>query len=400
MTYPATPPKLARYDGTGWPLFQLAFGTGLLTLMTLGIYRFWAKTRLRRYIWSSTRLDGDAFEYTGTGLEKFLGFLVAVVVLAVYLAVVQLVLFSLGLRYVMQPETQAEVLAQLALIYGSFLAVLPLLFYASYRARRYKLARTRFRGIRFGMEQGAGGYAWRAMLLVIVALLSLGLLVPLATFRLEKYLTDRTAYGDARFVQGGRWGGLYRAMIHIFIGFGILVVAVAAAAAEAAPIAVLLGAVGYVWMIFGVVVYRVQSFAYLMRHKRLGAAIGFTADPHSGSVIGRYLLGGLLMAVILAVVGGVLAGIGLAVVGTAPLEPSAAEPPVAVLIAGAVLYLVLLVFAGALSLSLITQPILAHFTETVGVTNLQALSAIRQRSADAGADAGGLADALDIGGAF
>jgi uncharacterized membrane protein YjgN (DUF898 family) len=70
-------------------LFWLAFWTGLLTVLTLGIYRFWARTRLRRYIWSAIDAGGDSFEYTGTGLEKFLGFLIALVVLAVYLGLLQ-----------------------------------------------------------------------------------------------------------------------------------------------------------------------------------------------------------------------------------------------------------------------------------------------------------------------
>lgn len=59
--------------------------TSLLTLVTLGIYRFWAKTRVRKYFWSSVVGEGDGFEYTGTGIEKILVFLVAVVVLAIYL---------------------------------------------------------------------------------------------------------------------------------------------------------------------------------------------------------------------------------------------------------------------------------------------------------------------------
>lgn len=45
-----------------------------LTLITIGIYRFWAATRLRRYLWSNIRIGGDGLEYTGTGRELFLGF--------------------------------------------------------------------------------------------------------------------------------------------------------------------------------------------------------------------------------------------------------------------------------------------------------------------------------------
>jgi uncharacterized membrane protein YjgN (DUF898 family) len=39
-------------------LFWLVTWTGALTIVTLGIYRFWARTRLRRYIWSSIRAGG------------------------------------------------------------------------------------------------------------------------------------------------------------------------------------------------------------------------------------------------------------------------------------------------------------------------------------------------------
>ena len=80
-------------------LFWLVIRTVALTVMTLGIYRFWVRTRLRRYIWSSIMPAGDSFEYTGTGLEKFLGFLIALVVLAVYLGLLQVVLSFVGFNF-------------------------------------------------------------------------------------------------------------------------------------------------------------------------------------------------------------------------------------------------------------------------------------------------------------
>ena len=390
----------ASYHGEAMPIFRLAFGTGLLALITVGIYRFWGKTRLRQYIWSSSRLDGDAFEYTGTGLEKFLGFLVSVVVLAVYLAVVQLILFSFGLRFIVDPRTEAEVIAQLIVIYSTFIALLPLMFFAGYRARRYKMARTRFRGIRFGMENAAGGYVWRAVLLLGVTILSLGLLAPLMRFRLEKYMTDRMMYGDARMVQGGSWTGLYGAMTHVFIGLGLLVAAVLSGVAEIAPLAILFGAVGYVWVIVGVIVYQVQGFAYLTNHKSLGQGVGFTATPNTGTIIWRYIVGGFKISLLVSVVGGILAAIAAGVLQNAGGFEPGVQPPVGLLAVSALAYLVVLVFVAALSLALITQPILAHMISQTTVKNIAALSVIRQRATDKGADAEGFADALDIGGAF
>ncbi|MDG0985794.1 MAG: DUF898 family protein, partial [Planktomarina sp.] len=192
--------------------FWLAVWTGALTVVTLGIYRFWARTRMRRYIWSSIVAEGDSFEYTGTGLEKFLGFLIALVVLAVYLGVLQVVLsfigFSLWGAISSKPNGPTDILMQLGATYGTGLAVLPLIFFAQYRARRYMLSRTRWRGLRFSMDPAAVGYAWRALLYFGLSIVTLGALMPLATFRLEKYMTDRMWYGDASFEQEGQWTAL------------------------------------------------------------------------------------------------------------------------------------------------------------------------------------------------
>ena len=69
------------YRGGAGPVFRIAAVNSLLSLVTLGIYRFWARTRLRRYFWSHVELDGDPIEYTGTGKQLFLGFLIVMAVL-------------------------------------------------------------------------------------------------------------------------------------------------------------------------------------------------------------------------------------------------------------------------------------------------------------------------------
>ena len=221
----------ARFTGTSGPVFNLALKVAVLTLLTLGIYRFWGKTRIRRYIWSSAELDGDRFEYTGTGLEKFLGFLLAVVFLAIYLGFVQIALTFLGLSLLTEPTTEAETVAQALAFNLTFLSLVPFILFAIYRARRYKLARTRWRGIRFGMDKGAWGYVLRAIGHYALTVLTLGILLPRQTFYLEKYMTDRMWFGDARFEQGGRWTGLYGAMKHVFIGLAIVFLGIAAAGA-------------------------------------------------------------------------------------------------------------------------------------------------------------------------
>ena len=53
------------YAGRRAGLFWLALKTSILTVLTLGIYRFWMKTRLRRYYWSSIRPGNTPLEYVG-----------------------------------------------------------------------------------------------------------------------------------------------------------------------------------------------------------------------------------------------------------------------------------------------------------------------------------------------
>jgi hypothetical protein len=393
------------YKGDKGPLFKLAFKTGLLSLVTLGIYRFWAKTRIRKYIWSSVDVGGDTFEYTGTGIEKLLGFLVAIVFLAVYVGLVQMALFYAGLNIMVDPETASpqEVMGQMGAIYITFFAVLPFLLFAIYRARRYKMARTRWRGIRFGMNKGAWGYVWRALGYGLLSAITLGALTPLSTFKLEKYMADRSYYGTARFCQHGKWTALYPAFKHVLIGIGILIagaglIALGMSGTDALVIIGGIGvAVGYIWVIIGSVYYSVRAFGYLTSHKVLSDEISFSAFPRTAAVIKTYILGGLLLSLLVSVVFGIVGILGASFIPMLSDTPSTVE----IVVYGGILgigYLVALVLTQALSL--ITQPIMAHYIRTVTIQNASALNRIAQREAETGVDAEGFADALDIGGAI
>ncbi|WP_425073899.1 YjgN family protein [Sagittula sp. S175] len=398
------------YTGDKGPMFSLMLKTGLLTLVTFGIYRFWQKTRVRKYIWSSVNAGGDTFEYTGTGMEKFLGFLVAIVFLAVYLGIIQMVLFYLGLNVFVDPDTasQEQIIAQVAAIYISIFAVMPFILFAVYRARRYKMARTRYRGIRLGMEKGAWGYVLRAIGYGLLSMATLGILAPLMTFRLEKYMTDRSYYGTTRLRQDGKWTDLYSAMKHVFIALGILILSgimiAVGVSQDSAGLGILGGIsmfVGYVWFFIGAIYYQVRAFGYLMSHKVLGDDVRFTSGPRTGTVIKTYILGGLLWSLLSSVVFGIVFALAMPLIFMAENTTDPNMVTVGLLVALiAVGYLVGIVVMQALSMILITQPILAHYIQTITIVNPEGLDRVHQREALTGIDADGFADALDIGGAI
>lgn len=401
------------YRGSPTPLLKLGLATTFLTVITLGIYRFWARARIRRYFWSALAPGGDALEYTGTGLEKFLGFLIAVAFLAVYLGLVQLGLFFAGLSMLSEAETQAQAIAQVAGQYLTFIAVLPLIFYAQYRGRRYILSRTRWRGLRFGVEKAALGYVWRGMWYSFVTLVTLGLLLPRQMFLLEKYKVDRTWFGTGRFEQGGNWWMLYPAAKHVIFGLLLIALPIMAVAFSAEPVlwpfAVV--AVGAVWLPVGIVYYIVHSFRILTGHKTLDGVIGFSSQPRTGKVIGLYMLGSTAASLIASTVATLLLGVAAGVLaatsggaemldldamiaGDMPFDQATGMLAVAGL---ALFYMVFIVLFAALALVFIRQPLLAHYANETTILNTGGLRNITQRAGDEMVEAEGFADALDVG---
>src|SRR5258708_37223124 len=101
-------------------------------MRTLGIYRFWLTTDVRRYLWSNPELGGESFEYAGTARELLLGFLIAIAILVPLYAVFFLLALGAGsIGLGSMGETLSSPIA--------FLVLTLLGHYAVYRARRYRL---------------------------------------------------------------------------------------------------------------------------------------------------------------------------------------------------------------------------------------------------------------------
>ena len=151
----------------------------LLADVTLGIYRFWLTTDIRRFLWSNTELAGESFEYTGTARELLLGFLIAIAVLVPLYVGFSLLALRLGAVGSSSARSAFPVL--------TFLGQ-----YAVYRARRYRLTRTIYRGVRFHQDGSAWRYALCAVFWWSLIVLTLGLAYPFAQSRLERFKMRHT----------------------------------------------------------------------------------------------------------------------------------------------------------------------------------------------------------------
>ncbi|WP_300578593.1 DUF898 family protein [Phenylobacterium sp.] len=170
--------KLSSYLG-------LSLKNGLLNLLTLTLYRFWGKTEVRRRIWSSTYLNDEAFEYTGRGMELFIGFLIATGLTAVFL----LVVFGVQL---LGPFAAL-------LILPIYVGLIALVGFAIFAAFRYMASRTAWRGVRFRLKGSAVNYGWTYLGLMFLTAVTLGWAWPFVERRLAEPLWSNLRFGDGRF---------------------------------------------------------------------------------------------------------------------------------------------------------------------------------------------------------
>jgi uncharacterized membrane protein YjgN (DUF898 family) len=155
----------------------------LFEILTFGFYRFWLTTNMRRHLWTHTSIAGDALEYTGRGRELLLGFLFALAVLAP----IYVLFFIVSLE---AARLKAFLSLPLVLFFYIFAQ------FAVYRARRYRLTRTIWRGVRFWMTGSGWAYAGKAFAWQLMNSVTLGLSYPWSVAALERYKIGHTNYGD------------------------------------------------------------------------------------------------------------------------------------------------------------------------------------------------------------
>jgi uncharacterized membrane protein YjgN (DUF898 family) len=187
------PPMPVSFSGDRGEFRRLVTRGAMLELITIGFYRFWLATDIRRHLWSNTHIDGDAAEYTGRGKELLIGFLFALAILVpVYLAY-----FLVSIEAERFKAFAGLPLFAFFYLFGQF---------AIYRARRYRLTRTVWRGVRFWMDGSGWAYALRAALWAMLIPLTLGLILPWREAALERYKMRHCYYGELQgSFEGSGW---------------------------------------------------------------------------------------------------------------------------------------------------------------------------------------------------
>lgn len=194
-----------------------------LTLATLGFYSFWARAEARQHLHRSIRVGGKPLDYTGTGHEAFVAFLlgaaVAVAVVVGFLAVFTQASSAAG----------AEGLAVFSGMRWQRLTIsLPMLFLLGsvvYRRRKHTLRRTWIGDQNFDLAGRPWSYALQHFWTAFLVPATLGWAAPWRSSQLERRKISEMRFGDVRFTPVPNVRPLYRAFAVLWFGGGTAYVA-------------------------------------------------------------------------------------------------------------------------------------------------------------------------------
>ncbi len=225
-----TRPHQIEFNGHILAFLGVVIVNLLLTIVTLGIYRFWAKTRVRHYLWQNTTFDGDPLEYRGRGLELFVG-----AVLALLIFLLPAIAFSIG-ETTLQTSGHFVIAALLELLV--FSGIYYLFGVGFYRAERYLISRTSWRGIRGGMTKRGWSYGGLFLKMALFQVITLGFGRPYAQIRLWNARMNDLMFGSAPATSEAKWRPLFRRYVLTqIVAIIVMVGAVALVAADFASLA-------------------------------------------------------------------------------------------------------------------------------------------------------------------
>jgi uncharacterized membrane protein YjgN (DUF898 family) len=363
------PPLPVSFSGDRGEFRRLVTRGAGLELVTVGFYRFWLATDIRRHLWSNTHIDGDAAEYTGRGKELLIGFLFALAILVpIYLAY-----FLVSVEVERYQEFASFPLFVLFYAFGQF---------AIYRARRYRLTRTVWRGVRFWMSGSGWAYAARATLWGLLMLLTLGLALPWREAALERYKMRHSYYGDLQGSFEGRGWEFFKRVWWLWLFAPLAIVIFPLAPFFYAEFK----AVEWRWWLSGIRFGGVRLESTLRRNALYGLY---------WKVVGWFVLLSTVFALLL----GQAFVLGMKGASHDPsLAPGALAKSIPLLIATGIGYLALILSLNVVMRVYLLRDLWVRALASVNVHGVQAAANVSARGELANALGEGFADGLDVAG--
>lgn len=176
------------FTGNGGTLFGIFTTNTVRTLLTLGMYSFWGRINIRRYLHSQTKFAGGRFAFHGTGGELLLGWIKALVAFGIPYS---------ALNYVSSQHTEAIWQWSLNGLAGLLVACfIPVAIVGSHR---YRMSRTSWRSIRFSFQHSAAAFTVLYLKGALLSLVTLGIYYPIFDHARRAFLTSGTHFGNQDF---------------------------------------------------------------------------------------------------------------------------------------------------------------------------------------------------------
>jgi len=293
--------RAIRFTGNWREYLPIAITNALLIICTLGIYRFWAAARQRRYLWSRTHFIDDSLEWTGTGKEKFLGFLIVMCVLGPFLLFFQFLFPALVARGKTEAAGGILFLFYIALIYlGGF---------ARFRALRYRLSRSWWHGIRGGSNDPGWNYGGEYLGRFALAAMTMFIVYPWTATRLWNSRWNAMSFGPLEFranlnAEGlkWRWALIYLAPIVVGIVAAVIAALAGLGPSTGAPRGTISGVIAAIVLLVYLVIplATLNWYAKYFRHAAEATSLGdleFGFDATTLQWLGLFL-GNLGLAIV------------------------------------------------------------------------------------------------------
>lgn len=179
-----------HYEGSGLTLFFYFLKYLVFTVLTLGVYHFWGKTRIRQYLCSNIYFKNIALKYTAVPLDIFIAVVKFLFVIVAIKIVTLLTGWIPGIGWL---------IALIASVF--FISITP---FAIYLSRNYKFKNTFWGEVNFFLSKDIKGFVLIFLRDTLILILTLGLYLPWFINNYFRALNLRSRFGDQKFSYNGK----------------------------------------------------------------------------------------------------------------------------------------------------------------------------------------------------
>ena len=250
-----------EFTGTAGEYWGIFITNLLLSVVTFGVYSAWAKVRRKRYFLNSTQIDGISLNYHATGMQLFIGRLIAFTIIVASSVLTNFLFLEAGI-----------------IIAVLFLFVLP---WVLNRSMKFNARVTSWRNVRFNWR----GTYWKSFavmwLATPLAVLSFGTMIPFISRWVYQYYVRRHSYGVTSFNENAAIAPFVKA---ILIVLAIVIILELIVSAVLANYLFQLETVNFEFLLFGssaviligaYILYRTMCRNIVVRSLALGDAVRF-----------------------------------------------------------------------------------------------------------------------------